>query len=401
MKKLILLLTLCCALQACTSQQKEPNYTVIISLDGFRWDYTDMYNTPNLDKMANMGVSARMLPSYPASTFPNHYTLATGLVPNHNGIVNNTFWDTEENTVFHMSDTTARYNPKYFLGEPIWITAQKQGVKTANFYWVGSDVRIKDMYPTYYKTWTDTPRLTFGERIEATINILTLPEEERPHLVMTYIDEPDGAGHHYGPCNKDSMNRVIYALDSLVGIAMQRITELPFANRVNLIVTSDHGMTDVSAERYINSADYLQSEWCEMVIGNRPTSIFTKEGFRDSVYNALKNVENIYVWKKEDIPAELCYGTSNRIGDIIVAPKTGWEFGNSPLTIAGAHGYFPQHPDMQVVFRAYGPDFKKNHTAGEFVNVDIYAMLAHLLKIVPEPTDGDFERIKEMFVTVP
>lgn len=135
----------------------ETHYTVIVSLDGFRWDYPDMYKTPNLDRMAADGVKAVMLPSYPASTFPNHYTLATGLVPDHHGIINNTFWDVKNRRQYSMGDSATRNNPEYYLGEPIWITAQKQGVKTGNMYWVGSDIAIKKSHPTYYRPWNAKP----------------------------------------------------------------------------------------------------------------------------------------------------------------------------------------------------------------------------------------------------
>ena len=151
------------------AQDKAPHYTVIVSLDAFRWDYPAMYDTPNLNQMAREGVKATMLPSYPASTFPNHYTLATGLVPDHNGIINNTFWDVKRRRQYSMGDPATRNNPDYYLGEPIWITAQKQGVKTGNVYWVGSDIAIKGGYPTYYREYAEKPRLTFEQRVDSTI----------------------------------------------------------------------------------------------------------------------------------------------------------------------------------------------------------------------------------------
>ena len=145
MKKLFIslsfLFTLGCIAFAQTSGNRD-NYTVIVSLDAFRWDYPQIHYTPCLDEMAREGVQAVMLPSYPASTFPNHYTLATGLVPDHNGIVNNTFWDVVNQRAYSMGDSLTRNNPSYYLGEPIWITAQKQGIKTGNVYWVGSDISL-------------------------------------------------------------------------------------------------------------------------------------------------------------------------------------------------------------------------------------------------------------------
>lgn len=371
------------------------NYTVIVSLDGFRWDYPQIHGTPCLDSIGRAGVRAVMLPSYPASTFPNHYTLATGLVPDHHGIVNNTFWDAKNNREYSMGDSLTRNNPDYYLGEPIWITAQKQGVKTGNVYWVGSDIAIKGGFPTYHKVWADTPRLTFGERVDEVIRLLSLPDEERPKLVMAYFEEPDHNGHVYGP-KAEETKQVIAQLDSLMGSLWQRILALPIGDKVNLIVTSDHGMTEVSDERFVCVNDYVKPEWCHKVMGASPTSIFTKEGCRDSVLRALRGIEHIHVWKKEEVPAELVYGSSDRLGDVIVAPDLGWQFGTEPRHLNGAHGYFPQSPDMQVMFRACGPDFKSDYEATTFVNVDIYTLLAHLLGVMPESTDGKWERVEDM-----
>lgn len=381
------------------AQDKAPHYTVIVSLDAFRWDYPAMYDTPNLNQMAREGVKATMLPSYPASTFPNHYTLATGLVPDHNGIINNTFWDVKRRRQYSMGDPATRNNPDYYLGEPIWITAQKQGVKTGNVYWVGSDIAIKGGYPTYYREYAEKPRLTFEQRVDSTIALLEKPEAERPRLVMLYFEEPDGVTHHHGPRSVEAA-AIIHRMDSLVGMLRQGIASLPFGKDVNLIVTADHGMTEISDDRVVDMNKYLRPEWCEAVGGRTPTSIFTKPEYRDSVYNALKDVPHIHVWKKEEIPAELNYGSSDRIGDIVVAPELGWQFTDVPRALKGAHGYFPQSPDMQVMFRACGPDFKAGYESKGFVNVDIYPLLAHLLKITPEKTDGQFERIKDILKDV-
>lgn len=377
------------------ARNPKQHYTVIVSLDGFRWDYPLMYQTPNLDRMAQDGVQAVMLPSYPASTFPNHYTMATGLVPNHNGIINNTFWDAKNKRHYSMGDSATRYNPEYYLGEPIWVTAQKQGVKTGNIYWVGSDIPVKGTYPTLSRPWAAKPFLTFEQRIDSALSWLQKPEEERPRLVMLYFEEPDGSGHRNGP--RSSANGVVVQrMDSLMGVLRSRLDSLPFAESINLIVTSDHGMTEISQERVVDMNKYLKPEWCVVINGRTPTSIFSKAGCRDSIYNALKDVAHIHVWKKEDIPAELNYGSSDRIGDIVVAPELGWQFTDVPRSNKGAHGYFPQSPDMQVIFRAVGPDFKKGYTASGFVNVDLYPLLSYLLQIVPERTDGKFERVCEV-----
>lgn len=373
------------------------NYTVIVSLDGFRWDYPLFYSTPNLDRMAEQGVSATMLPSFPASTFPNHYTMATGLVPDHNGIINNTFWDEKSRKHYTISGQETRYDPRYYLGEPIWITAQKQGLKTGVLYWVGSDIAIQGIYPTYYKRWDDAPRYTFEERVSTVISWLKKPEAERPRLIMMYMDEPDGVGHNFGPKSRET-GTVVAHLDSLMGRLFREIQQLPIAGQVNLIVTSDHGMTEISQQRVINMNKYLKKKWYRIVSGSTPTSIFTHEEYRDVAYQSLQKAKHIHVWKKEEIPAELNYGTSNRIGDLVVAPETGWQFTDNSRTGKGAHGYFPQEPDMQVIFRAIGPDFKKGYASEKFSNTDLYSLLALLLNIQPAETDGDQKRIRPLLI---
>ncbi|HJD92580.1 ectonucleotide pyrophosphatase/phosphodiesterase [Bacteroides coprosuis] len=389
-----LLLCFLVILGACDhSSSSERIYTVLVSLDGFRWDYTELYQTPFLDKMAQRGVSAVMLPSYPASTFPNHYTIATGLTPNRNGLINNTFWDSEFNQTYSMGDKSTRYDPKFYLGEPIWVTAQQQGIKTASIYWVGSDVKIKGTYPDFYLKWDNTPRLNFEQRIDKAIELLSKSEAERPQLIMLYMEEPDGKGHHFGPKSTEVEDEV-RKLDKLMGYLMNRIATLPYSSRINLIVTSDHGMTDISNDRFIDMNEYLKPEWCEVVSGRTPTSIFTKPEFRETVYQSLKKAPHIHVWKKEDIPSELAYGSSHRIGDIVVAPELGWQFSNQPRNQKGAHGYFPSDKDMQVMFRAYGPSFKENYIHTDFVNTDIYVLLCNILNIKPANTEGIFNRVE-------
>jgi len=394
---LILGFTLLAACASC--QSAGDNYTVIISLDGNRWDYPQYYNTEFFDSLATVGVSARMEPSFPASTFPNHYTLATGLVPDHHGLVNNSFWDPGREYSYSMSDPACRYDPYYYGGEPIWITAQRQGVKTGNVYWVGSDIPIKGEYPTYYRNWDEDPHWNFEERVDEIVRLMSLPENERPRLVMGYFDEPDHTGHVYGPISPETKEMVEH-MDSLMHGLYLRLKALPHGDSINFIVLSDHGMEDISPERFISWHNEIPEGWAENVKGTSPTSIFVKEGYVDSLYNRLSQVEHLSVWKHGEVPASLNYGTSDRLGDLIVAPDLGWQFASSPSKNNGAHGYSPKEPDMMVMFRAVGPDFKEGYeapfTEGEqsaFRNVDIYPLLCKLLGIKPAATDGNLERI--------
>ncbi len=383
-------------------QNKRDNYTVIISLDGSRWDYADYFDMPLFDSLATVGVKARMEPSFPSSTFPNHYTMATGLVPDHNGLVNNSFWNPETNHGYAIKDAEARFDPRYYLGEPIWVTAQNQGVKCGVVYWVGSDIPIQGIYPTYYRHWDEVPHWSFEERCDEIVRLLSLPEKERPRLVMGYFDEPDHQGHVHGPMSVECKEMAEY-MDSLMHSLYLRLKALPIGDKINFILAGDHGMTDISPERFIGWYDVMPEEWIERIVGHLPTSIWVKEGYVDSLYNRLSRVEHLNVWKHGEVPEYLHYGTSNRLGDLIVSPDLGWQFNFSPSKSRGTHGYDCKETDMMVAFRAVGPDFKVGYeapfTPGEqssFRNIDLYPLLCELLGIKPAPVDGTLDRIQNI-----
>ena len=386
-------------------QSKNDRYTVIISLDGSRWDYADYYDMPFFDSLATVGVKARMEASFPSSTFPNHYTMATGLVPDHHGLVNNSFWNPDMQHGYAIGDKESRYDARYYGGEPIWITAQKQGVKCGVVYWVGSDIPVGpegNAFPTYYRHWDEDPHWTFEERCDEIVRLLSLPQNERPRLVMGYFDEPDHQGHVHGPISPEC-KQMTERMDSLMHSLYLRLKALPIGKKLNFILAGDHGMTEISPERFIDWYEVIPEEWVERIVGNLPTSIWVKEGYVDSLYNRLKQVEHLNVWKHGEVPAYLNYGTSNRLGDLIVSPDLGWQFNFAPSRNHGTHGFDPTETDMMVAFRAVGPDFKEGYeapfTEGEksaFHNTDLYPLLCKLLGVKPAPVDGKLERIQKI-----
>lgn len=372
-------------------------YTVIVSLDGFRWDYAEAFDTPFFDQMARQGVKAVMSPSFPSKTFPNHYTLATGLYPDHHGIVANSFLDRSTGEVYSLGDARSRTNPRYYGGDPIWLTAKRQGVPTATVYWVGSDVAIKGGHATYWHDYMKKPLLTFDERKAEVLRLLSLPEGKRPHLVMCYFEEPDHSGHSYGPVSKPT-RRAIESLDSLLSTMWTAIKALPIGSEVNLIVTGDHGMAWTGPDRTVPVMRHLKAEWIERVEGNLPGQVYVKRAdYADSVVAALRGVDHIRVWKRADVPAYLHYGTNPRIGDVVVVPDVGWLFTDGRVPQGGSHGFDNTASDMQVGFRAIGPDFKEGYAKPEkFRNVDVYPLLAHLLGVVPSPCDGNLNEVQDM-----
>lgn len=395
MKKLLTLF-LCIVFCVGIGAQSKLHYTVIVSLDGCRWDYPLWYHTPFLDSMAAEGVSAVMYPSFPSKTFPNHYTLATGLYPDHHGILANTFFDREKKSEYSIGDSVTRNDPSFYGGEPIWITAERQGVRTASIYWVGSDIAIKGSFPSYFLYYNKQPRLNFDERAAKVVDLLKLPEDKRPHLIMAYFEEPDGCGHHYGPQGKET-GCMVRSLDSLMSRLWRGIQSLPIAGDVNLIITADHGMTSLSPERIVPVKKYLKSAWIERIDGNVPGMVYTRPGCADSVMAALKGVSHIRIWRKADIPAYLHFGTNRNVGDVVVLPDLGWLFDDKPSSSKGNHGYDPTCSDMQAIFRAIGPDFKQGYAKPDkFKNVDVYPLLSHLLDVTPAPNDGKLDEVEDM-----
>lgn len=366
------------------AQQQHP--LVVISLDGCRWDYPQWYDSPTFDLMAEQGVASGLIPSFPSKTFPNHYTLATGLYPDHHGIIANTFLDTSTGEVFSLSDKVLKVDPKFYGGEPVWLTAKRQGLRTAVFYWPGSDVKILGQYPDTYYIYDATPRLTLPERIEGILEKLALPDKERPDLIMAYMEQPDANGHSFGPQSKKT-RQAFMQVDSLIGHLYDGICQLRMSDKVNLIVLSDHGMAWVDRTHAIPLMPHLKKEWVLDIQGEIPACIYAQEGYTDSIYWALKDIDHARVWRKTDVPEYLHYGTSPRIGDVVVLPDVGYIAYDKPIEAGGTHGYDPTLQEMQAMFRAIGPDIP--HLAlPHFPNVCVYPLLCKLLNIEPAPNDG-------------
>lgn len=376
---------------------KSDTYVLLISLDGFRWDYPAIYNTPNIDEFGRTGVRAQSLIScYPSKTFPNHYSLATGLHPDHHGIVNNSFYD-EKLGYYRLGDRKSVENGEFYGGEPIWVTAEKQGVKTASFYWVGSEALIKGFQPTYWKRYNQ--KVTFEQRVDTVLKWFTLPVELRPHLVTFYYHEPDWVSHEYGPVSPQT-EKVVEQLDSLIGYFLNKLAELPISDKLNLIIVSDHGMAEISNERVVNLSEYVDKSLFKYITGSNPVySLQPKVEHYNEVLAKLKSIPHLKVWERGDIPQRYVYGTNPRINDILVEAELGWSVtwsNNKEGYSGGTHGYDNLIPDMQGIFYAKGPAFKSGYVHPSFYNVNIYTIIAHILNLTPAKTDGSLEQVRGM-----
>jgi predicted AlkP superfamily pyrophosphatase or phosphodiesterase len=372
------------------------NYVLLVSFDGFRWDYNDLYETPNLNKLASDGVKAdRLVSCFPTVTFPNHYSIATGLYPDHHGIINNTFFAPDLNLSYRIGDRSAVENPSFYGGEPIWVTAQKQGHISASFFWVGSEAPVEAMHPTYWKSYD--AGVSFEARIDTVIKWFNYPSYKRPELVTLYFDEPDATSHDFGPVSPET-REVVSRLDYLLGVLREKLASLPYAKKINLIVLSDHGMAPVSSEQYINIKDIVPERMISSTWGGNPVILIKPaEGKRDSVLLLINRTTGIKAWKKEDMPERWHYGTNPRIPGIVAVADSSWYISTRPLNGSfngGAHGYDNRNSDMYAIFYAAGPAFRTGYTLTELDNIDIYDLICRILKLKPAPNDGDMSHIK-------
>jgi predicted AlkP superfamily pyrophosphatase or phosphodiesterase len=375
---------------------------LLISMDAFRWDYFSLYpdETPHLREIIAEGISARSLISvYPSNTFPNHYSIVTGLYPSHHGIINNEFFDPRLGEVFHYNRAASVADKRWWGGEPIWVTAGKQGRPSASSFWVGSEAEIEGVRPTFWRPYD--PAVPFEKRFEELIGWLHLPAATRPAVITFYLEETNSAGHKYGPRSPE-VAAAVKLLDGRVGSIVDRLKaeNLP----VNIVIVSDHGMTPISTERVIILDDYLapsavQVDFDGPVAGLRPLT-----GDAPSVMRALATLQHARAYRVEDLPARFHVEPNPRNPPVWIVPEEGWEiYFRSHFNVyranfnKGDHGYDPSFETMHGILIVHGPSFK---TGGGVIdpveNIHIYNLLCAALGLKPAPNDGDDRLVRAM-----
>ncbi|MBS1548432.1 MAG: alkaline phosphatase family protein [Bacteroidetes bacterium] len=374
-------------------------YVILISSDGFRYDYMEKFQTKNLLKLAKNGVWATngMYPSYPSITFPNHYSLVTGLYPAHHGLVDNIFYDPQRNETYKIGSKTVT-DGSWYKGTPLWTLAENQGMKAASLFWVGSESNAGGKRPSYYYPYHE--KFSGSDKVKIIKNWLTLPKEQRPHLITLYFPEVDHAGHRYGPDAQQTKDAAL-----LVDKAIQELTNeladlhLP----INYIFVSDHGMIKIDEKDYIKMPKIDKEKF--VVVNSTSFARITAKNTSDIIglYQELKQQPHsdykIYLTKK--IPKRLHYSSredsTRRIGDIILVPKRSKGLIDEGRKISlGKHG-FDSHriPEMKAIFFAWGPAFKENKKVSSFENIHIYPLVASILGLeISEPIDGKTKKIK-------
>lgn len=389
-------------------QQNDPAkmsapYVVMVSLDGYRHDYNELHNAKNLLAIAASGVAAKSLkPVYPSKTFPNHFSIATGMYAENHGIVSNEFYDPERKETYALSDRNAVSDGSWYLSEPIWNTIGKQGLLTASFFWVGSEAAIQGHYPNHYYIYDSATPNT--KRVDKVLEWLSLPDDQRPHFITTYMSDVDNAGHNFGP-KSPQVAEAVAAVDAQIGRLKQGIDALRAKGlAINLIVVSDHGMHDISPKKLIRIEEPLLTHF--QVVGVGPQMlIYLNEGQNpkniDKLYTSLEKMArkkgHFRVHRRQSMKSYR-YAKNARAGDIVLEADLGWSLVLPKTTremVGGNHGWDPNSQSMHGIFYAEGPGFKKSKKIPTLDIVDIYPAILKVLGLqIPEGKDGKLDKIK-------
>jgi predicted AlkP superfamily pyrophosphatase or phosphodiesterase len=383
--------------------QEPKHYVVMVSLDGFRWDYAKKYGATHLPALAKQGASAPegMIPSYPSVTFPNHYTLVTGLYPEHHGIVAMSFYDEQRKQRYTYSDPKTNADGSWYGGVPLWSLAEQQGMRSACFFWPGSEAEIAGQRPSYYMHYDD--KFPDDKRIEQVVDWLKLPSAQRPHFITLYYSNVDHAGHEFGPDAPETAAAVKH-VDALIGTLKARLDALKMP--IDLIVVSDHGMEKEQGP-WINLDSFPGVDLTDFETAG--SLLYAKnEDAAARAYNALKKASpNFVAYRRKNVPAGLHYDGNPREGDPVVVPTGPYAIrahGPAPGAAdrppnVGVHGYDPHEmPTMRAIFYAVGPDIRKGVTVKPFENVNVYPLVVHLLELRGPPTDGTLNVLSGVLV---
>jgi predicted AlkP superfamily pyrophosphatase or phosphodiesterase len=391
----VIALALAAGLSAAPSvrAQESERPVILIGIDGFRADYLARGVTPTLTRLAGEGVQAEggMRPSWPSVTFPNFYTLATGLHPDHHGLVYNTMTDaTLPGRRFSLGNRAEVMDRVWYdAGEPIWVTAEQAGVRTATVFWPGSEAAIHGVRPRYWLPYEKSvPSLA---RVNILLAWLSLPVEERPRLATVYFDIVDTAGHSFGPGEPET-DAALAEVDAAVTALLEGLEKQGL--EANLVIVADHGMAPVSGDRVVFLDDRIEATAFTTTGWGAVATMDPAPGREAEVEAAMLGVHpHMECWRKVEIPARLVYGTNPRIPAIVCLAETGWTIGTrertDPARIkGGAHGFDNQAPEMRALFIAHGPAFGSGLHLPEMDSVDVQPLLARLLGLTPPAGDG-------------
>ena len=397
MKKLIFSFSLLFA--SCSFQNKnETPIVILVSFDGFRYDYSEQLKTPNFDYLRDNGVKAKSLkPIFPSFTFPNHYSIATGCYTDKHGILGNSFYDIKRKETYSYKIPSTVQDGSWYGCEPIWVTAEKNNIIAASYFWVGSEAEINGYRPSIYKNYKNG--INPISKVDSVMKWINNENDNMPGLITLYFNEPDHSGHVFGPNHINTQLQVELA-DSILGYLLNSINDLKIKDRVNIIVVSDHGMVEVSEEKLIKVDDYIDSEDFEFYDKGPVMQLYTKNSKIEKIDSDL--IPHTSIYAREDFPNNFRFKTYN-LGDFFLLADSGWmmytekDITPEGLTVSGMHGYNPDNISMHGIFYAYGPSFKTNFNLESFELIHIYPLICNILDIEPyNDIDGDINILKEI-----
>ncbi len=381
------------------------SYLILISLDGFRWDYVEKYKPPHLSNFINNGVKAEsLIPSFPSKTFPNHYTIATGMYPDKHGILGNSFYSNKKNLTYKIRNREMVEDGTFYGGDPIWVQADKANMVSASYFFVGSEADVQGIRPTYYKKYDG--KIKNEVRVAQVLDWLALPRKKRPHLITLYFSDMDDTGHRYGPNNEEEIKKTLFDLDENLGTLFKgtQATGLP----INIIIVSDHGMTELSTSNLIPTGS-IENDSLFLAIDNGAiVNIHPKKDIKiDSVFKYLKQKEaNFKVYKTENTPGFEYIPKNKDWGTFQLLPDFGYYFTNrkriasinkNNITTIGVHGYDTKYKDMLGIFYANGPAFKNAYVAPSVKNIHIYPLICKILELeIPDTIDGKLNQLESI-----
>ncbi len=374
------------------AQQQE--YVILISIDGFRHDYAEKFGARHLLSLAENGSSTkRLIPSYPSKTFPNHYTLVTGLYPAHHGLVSNEFYSRAKNARYKISDKAAVRGSSWYAGVPLWTLAGQSEMLSGSVFWVGSEVIQKEGQPTYYYEYNGAVPNSF--RFRKVKDWLMLEPEFRPHFISLYFSLVDDAGHSFGP-EHDSTRDAVLEIDSLLGLFLDEIDTLDLP--VNIIVVSDHGMIDIN--RGIVLPELVDLEDAKITY-SMPTMIYQPDSIkRQKLLAQLQQLETIDTYTRESVPLYLNFRNDDRLGDIVLQTVPPTVILERPKVVKGGmHGFDPfSCEEMGAIFYIKGPRIKSGYRLPPLESIHIYPLITELLGLsFDQVIDGKVSFTSDVF----
>ena len=384
--------------------QRDKPYVILVSFDGFRPDYLDRFDLPNFKRVAQDGARAdALLPVFPTLTFPNHYSLVTGLYADRHGIVGNSFYDPERRAAYSFRDSSSVTDGSWYGGEPIWVTAEKQGMVAACFFWPGSEAAIGGVRPTFWNKYD--PKIPNDARVSTALEWLALPDERRPHVITLYFSELDAVSHQ-NALDAPAIELAAKSLDRSLGALLDGVTALPIRDRVYFVLTSDHGMVETSLAQTIVLASLIDTTRLRIAYSGPVASLHAIPGgprareIRDRINARLRHGK---AYLREELPARLHFAGNRRAGDVVVIMDESWTLAATPPPAAilrerwGNHGWDSAAASMRALFLIAGPEIRRNLVVPAVENVDVYPLMTELLSLrAADGIDGTPHRIREL-----